>query len=558
MPLNFNKNDRKSDDDEEFFKPTASSSLAKIFGVASSRPLKKVTPANSPKSSQLSDRYESAFRYIPPSSTEQEEADGHKQISNKPMANWVLIQASVVTAYKLVGTENVSQAKLGLALLKSEDNYKILLYRTKTDALATVNVSPSTKMFLNHNYLQFHSDDECFWSVLFDQLAEKKTFCSTIGKVCKVEERKDDVAVCRPIPASRTTIPIVEEPDSDSTDRKKTNLLTRIAKVGQPILVQDKQFRTEISDSSDTDVRIETIPRHRRTGSGSKIHPVTIGMQMLPSSTALSTAIAGQNLMQTSNDCNFNMLMAENRMQGTELRMNLSKIESKLERVLDKIDLLSPSEASGLGIAKKSTFDRDEVILNLEETILEHKKENHMLKRKIRNLEMEATSSTQLMKTEELLMQADKRCQSLQDEVAQLRQDVQTSKENSCKDIKEIERLSAELVQKTMLAEKNSKNIQLLEEQLTAAQKEQASLQQTNLALENDLKNCKSTITTLQQTQLAQSEQQEKQQDHVIKNIMNTCFHRICEEINDPRVLQIVGEVIKKQTKAALQSRLAK
>ncbi|XP_055540714.1 uncharacterized protein LOC129727182 [Wyeomyia smithii] len=555
MPLNANKTDRKSDEDDEFFKPTANSSLAKVFGISKSSPPKTVSSAEVPKSNRLSDRYgSSSFRYVPPSSTQADE-DKQEQISDKTIATLKLVQASVVAAYKLVGTENVSQGKLGLALLNSEDGYKVLLYRTKTDVLATVNISTSTKMFLKSNYLQFHSDDECFWSVSFDQPTEREHLLSIIVKVCVVEKQKDDVAMCRPIPASRTTIPVVEEPDSDSTDQKKINLISRIAKVGQPILLQEKQCRTEISDSSDTDVRIETIPRHRRTGSGSRIHPVSIGMQMLPSSNALSTAIAGQNLLQTTADCNFNMLMTENRMQSSELRMNLSKIESKLERVLDKIDLLNPSGPSGYA---KSTFDKDEDILHLEETVLELKKENHLLKRKVRNLEMEATSSKQFPEMDELLIQAEKRYQLLHDEAESLREKVQSSEKKCLENSKEIERLNAELVQKMTMAEKAAKDINHLEEQLAASQNDRTLLQQTNKALENDLQCCRATVTALQQEQLAQGEQQQKRQDDIVKNIMNNCFHRIREEINDVRVLKIIGDVFKKETKAVIHARVAK
>ncbi|XP_058446605.1 uncharacterized protein LOC131427441 [Malaya genurostris] len=551
MPIDRKNNiTRQSDDEEEFFKPTSNSTLAKIFGISKESIPKKLSSTEVPKSNQLSDRYgASSFRYIPPQETV--ESDDSK-ITDRTTENWKLLQASVVSAFKLINNENLPQGKLGLALLCLEAEYRIIIYRTKTDILATLNIYPSTTLMLKNSYFQFHSEDGCFWSVIFDHIMERDQLLKQINEICTIDQ--DD----KPVPASRT-IPFVELPDSD-TDKTKASLITRMARVGQSIYPQDKPMSTtEVSDSSDTDVRIETLPRpnissHRRIINSAKNYPVAIGMQMVPSSTnALNTTMSGQSMLATAADVNINMFLTENRMQNTELRMNLSKIETKLERVLDRIDLLN-----NLGTKEANqVIDKDEDMLQLEEKILELKRENHSLKGRIRSLETEAVTSKENIRTKNQLLETEVECEKLKDEIEKLQNDIQESHENNQLRSNEIDRLNQELLGRNEIIEKTAKDLKVLEEQIKAHQSTENSLNDANKLLTNELDCLQQTIASMEQKLVEQTKELKTNDSTVlgdmVKEIMNSCFQRISDQIDDASVLKIVGQAIKQETKSVLQ-----
>lgn len=557
MPVGgIGKDGHRSDDDDDFFRPSSNSMLAKIFGISKNNFSEK-TPAVSSRSSpkgavNISERYgSSSYRYIPPQETMETDAENTKEI---PLVGWSLAQASVVTAYKLINNENTAQGKLGLALLQLNTEYKILIYRTKSDVLATLNISKSSKLFLKADYLQFQSDDECFWSVLFEKKMERDGLLAMVKDSCNLQEEKH---LPKPIPASRS-IPIVEEPLSD-TERNKASLITRMARVGQSILPHDKPISTtEISDSSDTDTRIETIPRssvppHRRSGcGGGKINPTTIGMQMIPTAAnVLSTAIAGQNMLQTATDMNFNLFMAENRMQGTEVRMNLTKLESKLDRVLDKIDLLNLSSVQVNNSDQKSSFDKDEDILALEEKVFELKKENHALRGKIRAMEDE--SGKEIAKKE--LQQSENMCRMLDERVKKLDEEIKTSTIRFNDNILKIEELNREIVLKNRTIEERTKEIRSLEDQLKMSEKDRESLSITNDILKRQTESLQQTVKELKVELLTEQalEKSNGKLHALVKEIMNKCFQKLSDRIDDPSVLKVIGLTMKQETKETLE-----
>lgn len=569
MPTNKKSGQPPSDDDDDFFKPTSNSTLAKIFGISKGSTTSTrnspeiVSSATKTTASKISDRYgSSSFRYVPPQEISESHSDGEKS-SKKSSAEWSLLQASVVTAYKLINNDNTALGKLGLALLCSGSEYRILIYRTKTDALATLNLAVSSKLFLKNEYLQFRSDDESFWSVLFENLAERDRLLKTIQNVCTIQ--KEQPHRVPPIPASRT-IPIIEEPDSD-VEKCKASLISRMARVGQPILPQDKPHSTtEVSDSSDTDARFETVPRssiplHRRAASGGsgKVQSVPMGLQMIPSAAnALTTAIAGQNMLHTATDVNFNLFMTESRMQGTEVRMNLSKLESKLDRVLDKIDFINLN--SGRGSDEKSPIDKDGDMLALEEKILELKKENHALKGKLRTMEAEIDSRMNDTILRQQLIESEKRCKEFELTVATLHEDLVACRNRNDLNLRETERLKGEIDANNKLIAEKAKEITILTNQIGEAQNRVTLSDEKNLLLMTKIELLENTAQSMEQElKCFQSKAITSEKvDDLVKAIMNSCYQRMSDQIDDARTLKIIGQTIKQETRAALAQRQAK
>uniref|UniRef100_A0A182SL28 WH1 domain-containing protein n=1 Tax=Anopheles maculatus TaxID=74869 RepID=A0A182SL28_9DIPT len=548
-------------DDEDFFKPTPNTSgkstLAKIFGIAP-----KVTVNNNnertnvpvaPKPVKISDRYgPSNFRYIPAEPANDDEAT---EDPNKP-PEWTIVRASVVTAYKLVEGDNVFLGKVGLALLNSSSGHRLLLYRTKTDVLGTVTLTRDTKILLKQDYLQFRADDSNdFWSILFESESDRQALLTTIESWCCVERE-----------------PLVEEPlsevekDPDPPKSKRSELAARMARMGGQAMpsMHEKSKAPPIpttapgSDSSDTsDSKIETIttrPTTRRPNLMS-----TVSMQMVPLAGMMPTTGNGmpsQATGATMADMNFNLVMSENRMQNTEMRMNLTKLESKLDRVLDKIDLLN---VHGAGDRPSSAADKDAEVLELEEKLLELKRANHALKSKVRTLE---TAERDGKREADAAMEG--KLQTLEESERRLKESVLSLELRLGANRSEMEqqKTKLEVLEKQLVEEKHSVESKTKEMKVTLEQLEEAQCERNRLKERVEQGNRRSEELQSQLTQLQKecNELKEAKQRQptaasnasLVKDIMNGCFQQLCDQITDPQVLKIIAQTIKRETKAAL------
>uniref|UniRef100_A0A182PNC2 WH1 domain-containing protein n=1 Tax=Anopheles epiroticus TaxID=199890 RepID=A0A182PNC2_9DIPT len=550
-------------DEEEFFKPTPSNSgkstLAKIFGItpkatASSNERDRSLPV-APKSVKISERYgPSNFRYVP---AEPAEDDTMDDAAKTP--DWTIVRASVVTAYKLIDGDNVFLGKLGLALLNSSTGHRLLLYRTKTDVLGTVTLASDTKLFLKQDYLQFRADDSNeFWSVLFESESDRQALLAAIESWCCVERE-----------------PIVEEPLSEverdvpePSKSKRSELAARMARMGgQAMPLPEKAKPPPIptaapgSDSSDTsDSKIETISTRpiRRPNFTS-----SIGMQMVPLAGMIPTSnvgsVSGQSTA-TMADVNFNLVMSENRMQNTEMRMNLTKLESKLDRVLDRIDLLSLHQ--GTNAERPATVaDKDAEVLELEEKLLELKRANHALKGKVRTLEAAEREGTREANTklEEKLKTLEELERRQQESISTLQSQLTASHTEAIRQKEKIETLEKQLTEQTLTIEGKTKELKLTLEQLEEARRVRASL---NGLLEEEKQRSEKVHLQLEQLQKDFDELQKELQQRqpapsssasLVKDIMNGCYQQLCDQIADPHVLRIIAQTIKRETKAALE-----
>ncbi|XP_049278323.1 uncharacterized protein LOC125761338 [Anopheles funestus] len=548
-------------DEEDFFKPapptSGKSTLAKIFGIAP-----KVTVNNSertnapvaPKSIKISERYgPSNFRYIPAEPVDDEEGED----ANKP-PEWSIVRASVVTAYKLVDGDNVFLGKLGLALLNSTSGHRLLLYRTKTDVLGTVTLTRDTKILLKQDYLQFRADDSNdFWSVLFENESDRHVLLNAIESCCCVERE-----------------PVVEEPQSEvekdiePPKSKRSELAARMARMGgqamPPMLEKAKAppipTTAPGSDSSDTsDSKIETISTRptRRPNIMSAVNMQMVPLAGMIPTNANGTPVSGQPNAGTMADVNFNLIMSENRMQNTEMRMNLTKLESKLDRVLDKIDLLN---VHGAGADRSSNaVDKDAEVLELEEKLLELKRANHALKSKVRTLE----SAERDGKREAVDMMEGK-LQTLEESERRLKESVlslelrlEASRLEVGQQKEKLSVLEKQLVEEKHSTESKTKEVQTMLEQLEEVQRERNLLKEQ---VEQGNTQSKELHTQMEQLQKECSElKEEKQRQPVasnaslVKDIMNGCYQQLCDQIIDPQVLKIIAQTIKRETKAALE-----
>ncbi|XP_075155258.1 uncharacterized protein LOC142228652 [Haematobia irritans] len=291
--------------------------------------------------------------------------------------------AKVVTAY----LQGKIQGKVGLALTSNVvDN--LILYKSKSLVLVTLILYKEKQvLFKQSNYWQFYDDQQRYWSFSFENSKDEEDFRNYIHQLghCykeneenfnqKLEKENVDESITKSGSVEESELDVFQGPFNDNPTVTKNALIKRMAKMGQPLPKLSNssvQTTTEFSDSSDTEVintplpiKPTVVPRNKVTTLKTS-HQVSnaFNMSYAPSHTAME----GQYMQ---------MLLTEQRTQGSELRMNVAKLENKIERLMDKLDLM---ERSGLGGGTKEKRHKDDEILELEEKILNLKKENRKLK----------------------------------------------------------------------------------------------------------------------------------------------------------------------------------
>lgn len=493
-----------------------------------------------------------------------------------------------------INKENISQGNIGIAVIKSttdETLLRIILYRTKQNVLSTLNLNKScnSKVFIKQGYVQYQDDDQQFWSIRFDVDNDRTELLAAINKHCLIEY---DVIEEKTIDIPNVIVPsTVEKPiqitgvdtttkiDCSTTvaEQTKRSLVTRMAKMGKqlPQVVRSPASTKDSSspDESDTDVCKErykpALPKWKPEV------PTRIPHEMIPYSgitaagppmLATSTLISyNQNMMA---EHGVNAFLSENRIQNTEVRMNLSKLETKIEKVLDKIDSINLRTDS----MKKT--DIEEELLQMEEKMLALKRENRQLRIKIEELNTGDTANnannkdltaaldiatttnkrlqTELNNQSTELQRLTKSANAKNEEIERLR----THTENIAEDHKKIiDQKQAEL--NMALDEYNCKQL----ENETKIKQLEFMVSQLDTEKYNNLKALEVNEEKIKLLKMQLEEMSKKEQpslDITIKEIMNYFYQTFQDQLdetstyNSEEILKIVRVLIKKETTAAL------
>ena len=275
-----------------------------------------------------------------------------------------------------VNHANEAQGKVGFALLKKTQNdLKIIIYRTKNEVLATKFVEPTFRMCIKDQYLQFQDDNGFFWSVLTDNFGDREFILKALEGKCEIQReektvviRVDDVDATQDedddssLQGASNDKACETDPEEKQTKQMKANILTRMAKMGKKIVSHQRNSASEISDSSDTEnIRYDptkkpSLPPRKSTSlrQSTALHkptppvapvapPVTVvpvvSSDLVPFTETKHIIPGHVTTMAVSPEpLNMNLLMS---MQNTEVRFNLSKLDTKLEKILDKMDLMN-------------------------------------------------------------------------------------------------------------------------------------------------------------------------------------------------------------------------
>lgn len=210
----------------------------------------------------------------------------------------------------------------------------------------------ATKVYWKPPYLQYHDSQQGFWSLFFTDDKDSTEFFRELGEVCTID-RADSSAKCAPVAATaasniQTAEAMKTDIDKiDSTDamKCKSDVVYRVSKIGHQL---PKIKANATDDESDLKAQVQTDHIANPKTATKPINAASDGVHPpLPhppkptniSSVALQPSPIWASLSSPSaSTFDLNTFAAESRIQNTEVRMNLTKLDSKLDRVLDNVE----------------------------------------------------------------------------------------------------------------------------------------------------------------------------------------------------------------------------
>ncbi|XP_023300586.2 epidermal growth factor receptor substrate 15 homolog [Lucilia cuprina] len=545
--------------DEDFFgslKGNKSSKLQQLFG----------------EETLSSDDKQQSLKYQRPKANDLKSKEFKAENATTTNANSITLLAKVVTAYK----QGELQGKVGLALIQNPDNScNIIMYKTKVNILATLQLSTQQDLLYKQNkYWQFYAEDSVYWSFSFDTLKDEDEFVYNIQtKGINFKETQEDNKQLQEETNTTEAQSINVEHDfnsfipADATKESKNSLIKRMAKMGRPLPTlssTNQHTTTEYSDSSDTEVIKTPLTSTQKPGIPARSSKLT----SIKSQQQMVTAIAAYNAAQATTSAVYpvnplesqymQMLLTEQRTQGSELRMNMNKLENKIEKVLDKLELCDRMDS-------KQKPERDDEILELEEKLLMLKKENRKLKQNLQEQSLK-----------------DKEEEKIQDIIEEFKEDFNYLKIEYKQDLKTIiKELTKKLKEEFKLKEETREQLVNNDIQIKELQKDLMTKSSHNKDLENEVRLLKEQAKDLElklnkkeSEVLKQNEELLKLQKQLedkkldlaktpdnalVKSIMNNLYVDIAEKLDrsnlpqSEQILSLIAASIRQQTLKSLQ-----
>lgn len=444
---------------------------------------------------------------------------------------------------------------------------KLILYRTKSQILSTALLSSNKSLTYKQDYLQYTDDANVFWSLNFTSSDEAEVFLQELEKKCAVSRASANEIAAAAIKVEAELSEAAIETDTNAeklettTDAsKKSSVVQRMAKVGQALHMLSA---TNQSNANDTDSSISSnggggdnghsslilssVPSH----SQSKPTNISVAVQPVPNYWQSSSVTA--NYTTT----NLNSFITENRVQNAEVRMNLGKLETKLERVLDNIEMLKLS--SGRSSGRNSTIDSEEEIIKLEEKIVELKKENRLLKLKA----VEAASNEQFV-----MAPTNEELAPVKEELKTVKRDLEKLRQQNVDKETKIHELEGKLQMENEKANVLTSAKAELERKLQESERKlKAEMElKKSVALDTDKRDAKilelgekvKSLTAKIVEHEKSGEAAQTKGHETIRSIMNKLYVELFQSVNgrdtmtSAEVLKLTAELIRRETKAAL------
>lgn len=481
--------------------------------------------------------------------------------------DWQVLLAKLVTAYKVINNVNTIIGKLGFAILISDKSeLKMILYKSKIDLLSTLIVRDSNKIFQKGNFIQYLDTHQNFWSVLFENDNDRDEAMRLLEERCTVQKDEMEKSInaneskaeseksenAESVPKGEGEVETNDkacetDPEEKQTKQLKANILSRMARMGKKIVLPNKTANSEMSgDSSDP----ESSPKRKsKTVNNS---PVLQVAKLQPGPPAHSTAQTvefvkhshGNIISAASSDSSLNLMM----MQNTEIRFNLSKLDSKLDKLCDKLEVLSTNSLS-LSVNDKNNNDsvREEDVMRLEEKVLSIKRENINLKSIVRDMEERLQNKHEHSSDE--LNDLKVQLKSVQQE----NRNISLELDNKNEKIEVLEsKLRDSAEERDVQLKNNEADFADLKSQLHVSNRHLQELQ----AMLDKAKDTKESQTEGRANDYPPS-------DVMIKEIMNNLYFKLCEKISNANdlkqseILKLIGQTIKQETSECLKKHSA-
>jgi hypothetical protein len=503
--------------------------------------------------------------------------------------------AKLVTAYKVINNQNTVIGKLGFAILISDksQSLKIILYKSKIDLLSSLVLRSSNKIYVKGNFIQYLDSHNNFWSVLFENPNDRDEAIRLLEERCEIERDEMEVSIKSNTNDSTVVVggssskddeseshenaknddvattdatcdkAVETDPEDKQNKQMKANILTRMAKMGKRLVPSsNKASGSDISDSSDPESSPKRQPRKPNASSSpilqvAKLQPAPQAHSIAQTVEFKTNSHLGNSIISAaSSDTSLNLMM----MQNTEIRFNLSKLDSKLDKLCDKLEVLSTaSSLSGGSHNDRNNNDsiREEDIVRLEEKLIATKRENLSLKSIIRDLEDKLKTITSNIHSVDEMNELKVQIKALQQENKNISLDV-ADRNDRIQILETKLKHSIEAFEEREIEMKtNEADLGELRSQLNISKRYAQDLQATLDAIKKHRDNV--STKEIQTDSKALDPNVNVPSEVVIKEIMNSLYFRLCEKISNinelkhSEVLKIIGQTIKHETSECLR-----
>jgi hypothetical protein len=491
-----------------------------------------------------------------------EEGDEDKTDSSESSnMNWEVLSAKLVTAYKAINKENVLIGHLGFAILVSDKkSLKMILYKSKIDLLSSIVLKESDKIYVKGKFIQYMDASNNFWSVLFDNENDRDEIIRLLEERCTIErdemessikangssasnqnnemesENQDENNAKNDEDATCADKSVETDPEEKQSKQMKANILSRMAKMGKRLVPSGSNKASASEESASENNSPENSPKRQpivrkpNNSSTATSSPILQIAKLQPSPHIPHTIEFRHNnnnsnnsniISAASSDSSLNLMM----MQNTEIRFNLSKLDSKLDKLCDRIEVLST--ASNLSGANARSGASEQTSID----------EMHELKVQLKALTHE---NKEYKKHIVELSEKNERIHALESQTNRLKHALE----------------EAEVEMRTKEADLGE-----LKSQLNCSKRFAEELEISMAAIRESQRNrfSKETQTTAENSKTSEHHLQENH----IKEMMNSLYFKLCERISNlhelkhSEILKIIGQVIKQETQEILRKNIS-
>lgn len=509
---------------------------------------------------------------------------------------WSTVIAKVVTAYR----RDQSVGKIGLALLTKEDSTcKLIIYRSKTNILGSIQLQKhSDTLSKHHKFWQFYDECGVYWSIYFNGERDEGEFLEQLllkgyhllmpadeganrhRQVTRSLEKLNDNSISgmtnesSTLPISQQSsvkclskafpVPSLRSLPSDGIAEANVNLreVSR-AQSTEEILTHIETFHKSIQD-------LRTEQQQQQQQHQPKSEALTVPPNMKENNNVSYMNIPTMANAQWESQY-FQMLVAEQRTLGSELRINVNRLSDKTDQILSKLHLIDKQNSAlfDSNIAINTKISTDDDLLELEERLLALKKENRKLRLTVEELQPNTIPSDNHTKeilqdmSESLLSLNITSCTDLKVVLNDLVSKCQKSNEalRSMSSRLQNEDVSWEENQRDLaelksLIKKYQKKVKASENNEAMLRKRVQELEADNEKLQLELKLIKDNIDD------SNTELKPDNLTSAVKTIMNDLYLEIatrlhndnhCKELTN-RLLGIIGATIRHQTLKTLKA----